>query len=86
MLELCSQNTVLTLGLLIFFGLFVHFQHLFIQWVRHSLKKEVLKMQKKRKILANPNNSGSKIFVMFLLRNAYPHLVFSFTNKNVMGV
>ena len=31
------------------------------------LKKEVLKMQK-GKILANPNNFGTKIFVTFLLR------------------
>ena len=33
----------------------------------HPLKKEVLKMQK-RKILANPNNFGTKIFVTFYLR------------------
>ena len=31
----------------------------------HPLKKEVLKMQN-RKILANPNNVGTKIFVTLL--------------------
>ena len=34
----------------------------------HPLKKGVLKMQK-RKLLATPNNFGTKIFVIILLRN-----------------
>ena len=31
----------------------------------HHLNKDVLIMKKKRNILANPNNVGTKIFVMF---------------------
>ena len=38
----------------------------------HLLKKEVLKMQKPN-ILANPNNFGTKIFVMEL-KNSIPKL------------
>ena len=40
----------------------------------------------KRFFLARPNNFGTKIFLMFLLRKCIPHLMFSFTNKKVIGV
>ena len=62
-----------------FFFLFNTFYRLHA--MSHSLKKEVLKMQK-RNILANTNNFGNKIFATFYLRKC----ILSFTNKKVMGV
>ena len=55
-------------------GKFSPYFKLFIGYMQCCpLKKEVLKMQK-RKILANPNKFGTKIFVTFLLRKCVPTL------------
>ena len=50
-----------------------------------QLKKEVLKMQE-RKFWANPKKFGTKQFSHSNKENAYPHLMFSFTNKKVIDV
>ena len=56
-----STHEIFTKKKLIFFLFYTFYK---LHAVSHPLNKEVLKMQK-RKVLVNPNNFGTKIFVTF---------------------